>query len=361
MKLGKILGRVVIVLIGLFLIYVFFAPLPFDLGSWQPPVPPAPEGPYAPNSVLASVTRLELGGHFAPEDIALDRQGRIYGGTVDGKIVRLDADGTHPQVFADTHGRPLGLIFDASGNLLVSDADKGLLKVDPTGAITVLATEADGDPFRCTNDLDVAADGTIYFTDSSDKYPIQAFMIDLIEHQPRGRFMSYDPNTKKVTVLVPHRYFANGVAISPDQSFVLFVETGSYKVTRYWLKGPKQGTVDDFASDLPGIPDGILENGQGDYWVTLVSPRDPLFDWLMDHPFLRKAYLRLPGFMRPAQKEFAYVLELDANGHAVRNLQDTSSGAFIKITNAVEHDGQLYLGNIGQGAIGRVALPAMAN
>jgi len=51
---------------------------------------------------------------FAPEDVALDSQGRIYAGMEDGRIVRLQADGTHPEGFANTHGRPLGLIFDPS-------------------------------------------------------------------------------------------------------------------------------------------------------------------------------------------------------------------------------------------------------
>jgi sugar lactone lactonase YvrE len=356
MNLRKIVGRGAALLVGAVLLYIFFFPLPFDMGAWNPPAPPAPTGVFAPNTGLAGVERLDL-GDFAPEDVALDPQGRIYGGAADGKLVRLDPDGRHPEVFADTHGRPLGLIFDHAGNLLVCDAEKGLLRVAPDGTVTVLATEAEGVPFRCTNDLDVADDGTIYFTDSSFKWPIAAFMIDLIEHQPRGRFMAYDPQTRTVRVLARNLYFANGVAVSPDQTFALFVETGTYRVDRYWISGPKQGTTDVFVDDLPGIPDGILGNGKGQYWITLVSPRDPNFDWLMAHPFLRKAYLRLPGFLRTQPKDFAYVLETDANGKVLRTLQDSAPGAFVKITNAVEHNGQLYLGNIGQNALGRLPLP----
>ena len=57
-------------------------------------------------------------------------------------------------------------------------------------------TEADKLPFRCTNDLDVAADGTIYFTDASYKFPLTLLKADLLEHQPNGRFLAYDPRTK---------------------------------------------------------------------------------------------------------------------------------------------------------------------
>jgi sugar lactone lactonase YvrE len=355
----KFVRRLLFLAIGLALLYLLFKPLPFaPMGEWTPPTPPPETGPYAPNSLLAGVDRLDLGaGHFGPEDIALDAQGRIYGGTIDGKIMRLDASGKNPQVFADTHGRPLGFIFDHDGNLLVCDAAKGLLSVAPDGTITTLATEADGVPFRCTNDLDVAADGTIYFTDSSYKYPIELFIFNLVEHQPYGRFMSYDPKTKAVKVLESNLYFANGVAVSPDQSYVLFIETATYRVNRYWLTGPKKGQMDTFIDDLPGIPDGILGNGKGQYWITLVTPRSPTFDFLMSHPLLRKMYLRLPPSLRPKDKDYAYVMETDGDGKVLRILEDTSPTAFIKITNAVERDGMLYLGNIGQTAIGRVALP----
>ena len=57
--------------------------------------PPAPVGPYAPNTLLSRVDRLDL-GHFAPEDIVVDAQGNIYGGTIDGKIMRLDPSGKNP-------------------------------------------------------------------------------------------------------------------------------------------------------------------------------------------------------------------------------------------------------------------------
>jgi sugar lactone lactonase YvrE len=353
----KTICRLLALLIGLALVYLLVKPLPFGvMNTWNPPTPPAAVGPYAPNSLLAGVEPLAI-GHFGPEDIALDAQGRIYGGAIDGKIMRLDASGKNPQVFADTGGRPLGFIFDHDGNLLVCDSAKGLLSVAPDGKITSLATEADGVPFHCTNDLDVAADGTIYFTDSSYKYPIELFLFNLIEHDAYGRFMSYDPKTKAVKVLESGLCFSNGVAVSPDQSYVLFVETGTYRVDRYWLTGPKKGQMEVCIDDLPGVPDGILGNGKGHYWLTIVTPRDPTFDFLMSHALLRKMFLRLPASLRPAQKDFAYVMEIDGDGKVLRTLQDSSPTAFIKITNAVERDGMLYLGNIGASAIGRVALP----
>src|SRR5262249_32200086 len=148
-------------------------------------------------------------------------------------------------------------------------------------------------------------------------------------------------------------YFANGVAVSPDQSFVLVVDTGAYRVKRYWLAGPKQGQSDIFIDNLPGFPDGISSNGRDTFWLSLVNPRDSTLDALLPHPFLRKVVLRLPSFLQPAIKRYAFVLALDANGRVVRNLQDPSPQCFAEIANTVEHKGMLYFGSIGEHAIGR--------
>jgi sugar lactone lactonase YvrE len=354
---AKLLLRGVTLIVVALLLYLLFWPVPVSPAAWTPPTAPGLVGPYAENNRLAGIQRLETGGGFAPEDVALDSSGRIYAGMDNGRIVRLQPDGTHPEGFANTHGRPLGLIFDRADNLIVADADKGLLSISPDGSITTLSTTADGVPFRCTNDLDLAADGTIYFTDASSKFPLKTFTLDILEHQGNGRLLSYDPKTKTTRVVLNNLCFANGVAVSPDQSFLLVVETGKYRIHRVWLTGAKQGQSEIFVDNLPGFPDGILSNGRDKFWLALVTPPDPLLDRLLPHPFLRKVVARLPKFLQPAPKRFSFVLGLDANGRVVENLQDGSKECYAEIANVVERDGMLYFGSIGESAIGRIALP----
>jgi sugar lactone lactonase YvrE len=347
------LGLIIVAL----LLYLLLWPVPISPAAWTPPPSPGLAGPYAPNNRLAEIKRLDTGTGFGPEDVALDSQGRIYGGMEDGRIVRLQADGTHPEGFANTHGRPLGMIFDRADNLIIADANKGLLSISPGGSITVLSTAAAGVPFGCTNDLDIARDGTIYFTDASSKFPLTTFTLDILEHQGNGRFLAYDPQTKTTRVILDHLCFANGVAVSPDQSFALVVETGKYRVHRVWLNGAKQGQSEIFIENLPGFPDGILSNGRDKFWLALVTPRDPVLDRLLPHPFLRKMIARLPRLIQPAPKRFAFVLGLDMNGRVVENLQDGSKECYAEIANVVERDGMLYFGSIGEAAIGRIAVP----
>jgi sugar lactone lactonase YvrE len=352
MSVKKRVAAIVVLIIVACLVYLLFAPVPISPAAWTPPASPSLSGQYEQNTRLASVQRLSLGDGHKPEDVALDAQGRIYAGFEDGRIIQLQPDGTQPRVFANTQGRPLGLVFDRAGNLIVTDAIKGLLSVSPGGEVKVLATEADGVKFGCLNDLDVAANGTIYFTEASYKYPMAQFSSDILEHQPNGRLMAFDPQTQKPRTLLRGIYFANGVAVSPDQSFVLVAETGKYRIRRVWLTEPKEGMVDTFIDNLPGFPDGISSNGSGKFWLALVTPRQAVFDKVLPHPFLRKMIFRLPKFLQPAPERYSFVVALDSQGRVVENLQNGSPDCYAQIANAVEHNGKLYFGSIGEDTVG---------
>lgn len=102
---------------------------------------------------------------------------------------------------------------------------QGLLNISRDGAIELLTDEAEGLKFKLTDAVDIGPDGTLYFTDASYKHTVDHAFFDLIEGKPHGRFLSYDPSTKQTKVLVKDLYFANGVAVSADKTFVIFCET----------------------------------------------------------------------------------------------------------------------------------------
>jgi len=149
----------------------------------------------------------------------------------------------------------------------------------------------------------VAADGKIYFSDASTKFgarewggTYEASLLDILEHGGHGRLLAWDPATSKATTLVSGLNFANGVAVSHDQTHVLVVETGSYRVLRHWLAGPKRGRTEPLIEALPGFPDNIKPGLDGRYWVALISPRNKMVDALSDRPFIRRMVQRLPAF-----------------------------------------------------------------
>ena len=357
MTIARRLLLALMALLAIAVAYLAFWPVPITPVAWTPPAPPELTGKYQQNSLLSTTERISLGEGFAPEGLAVDSQSRVYAGFDDGRIMRLQADGNQPETFANTHGRPLGMMFDEKGNLIVADANKGLLSIAPEGGISVLTTQSDALPFQCTNVVDIATDGKIYFSDASHKFPLSNYKGDLIEHGANGRLLSYNPNTKTTTTLLRDLSFANGVAVSPDQSFVLVVETGKYRIHRYWLTGPKQGQSDIFIDNLPGVPDGLSSNRRDKFWLALVTPRDKTLDTLLPYPSLRKVILRLPKFLQPAPKRYSFVLGLDANGSVTANLQNGSPDCYAQIANVVEHNGFLYFGSIGESTIGRYRLP----
>ncbi|CAD5107720.1 SMP-30/gluconolactonase/LRE family protein [Zestomonas carbonaria] len=350
----KLLGLVVL-LLAAGAAYLAVTPSPIDPLAWDAPTAPTMTGVLEPNDTLMKAELLAKGEVHGPEDTAVDGQGRVYAGLHDGRVVRIGADGA-VQTFADTGGRPLGMDFDAQGNLIVADAYKGLLRIDPQGNIAVLATEADGVPFRFTDDLDIASDGRIYFSDASSKFEQPDYLLDLLEARPHGRLLRHDPATGKTETLLGDLYFANGVALSKDEDFVLVNETYRYRIQRYWLKGDKAGTHEVFIDNLPGLPDNLQGDRAGTFWVALPTPRKADADFLHRNPWLKAQLAKLPRALWPKPIPYGFAIALDENGKIVRSLHDTS-GTHLQMVTSVKPVGDyLYLGSLDNDRIGKLKI-----
>lgn len=355
----KCLIRITYLVVVIGALFLVSACAPIHPLAYEPPVAPPLEGPIAPNGTLRLAKPLGIGQLGTSEDLAVDSQGRIYGGTQDGRILRLTLgpdEEEKVETFAQTGGRPLGLDFDPEGNLIVADAITGLLAIDPEGKVRVLSTEAGGVPFGFADDVDVASDGRIYFSDASSVWGVNEYLYDLLEARPHGSLLRYNPKSGQTEVLLRDLYFANGIALSQKEDFVLVNETYRYRITRYWLKGPKAGTSDIFIDNLPGFPDGVSGNGEGTFWLALFTVRNPMADWLHPKPCLKSVLSTLPRFMWPKPKPYGLVLALDEQGNIVRSLHDPTGELVKEVTSAEEHDGYLYLGSLHGDRVWRYAL-----
>lgn len=346
---------IVILLAIIFLIYLSTLKSPIDPVAYNAPEKPEMSGVLEPNDLLQSAEILAKGKVNAPEEVAVDEKGVVYFGTPEGTISRLLPSGVI-ETFTTTGGRPLGMKFDPKGNLIVADAQKGLLSVNPQGSIMILATSADGVPFRCTDALDISKNGTIYFTDASDKFPLKDYLFDMLEARPHGRLMRYDPATNTVTVLVRGLNFANGVALSKDEDFVLVNETYKYRIHRYWLTGAKAGSQDIFIENLPGFPDNISYNGNGKFWLALLTVRNDMLDTLHKYPKIKSMLSKLPASLWSKSKKYGFVVALDDNGKITETLQDPTGKHMYDVTSAREYAGYLYLGSLHADHIGKLKL-----
>jgi sugar lactone lactonase YvrE len=282
-------------------------------------------------------------------------EGAVFTGTDDGVIHRVSHDGQRVERVADTGGRPLGIEYLPDGRLLVCDAHRGVLTVDPrSGRLEILVADVDGRPMLFCNNAAVSADGTIYFTDTSTVHGIEDWKADFVELTRTGRLLRRTDDGG-VDVLLDGLAFANGVALAADESYVAVAETAARTIVRYWLTGPRAGTRDLFAADLPGYPDNIARGSDGLVWVSIASPRDPLVEMLQRGPmWLRRQVTRIPDALQPAPKRTVRVQAYNNDGTVVHDLQPSDSehhGSYHMVTGVREHEGRVWMGSLHEPAV----------
>jgi sugar lactone lactonase YvrE len=366
-NLLQTVARVSGVLFAALFLYLLFWPVPITPVAWDAPVSAGLTDPFLPNDRLSKARLINLGDHEGPEDIAGGPDGRIYTATSDGAVLRMDSNGGRIEVFAHAGGRPLGIEFDREGNLLVANAHLGLQRITPTGNVMTLVSEFDGEEIAYADDVAVANDGTIYFSDASAKFNARnnsgsynASLLDIMEHGGHGRVFRHDPASGSTTVVVDGLNFANGVAVSADQQYILINETGAYRILRYWIAGPNAGTQEVIIDNLPGFPDNI-NNGLNDrFWVGLVAPRSDLLDSLSDQPWLRKLVQRLPAVFRPRAVPSSHVIAITGDGDVLMNLQDTRA-RLPALTGVFETRDVLWLSSLFGEHAGRLDKKDLAN
>jgi sugar lactone lactonase YvrE len=345
-------------LVALPLAYLLAWPTPIEPVSWQPP-PPFPTGstPCAVPGGLedAVVIAPELEG---PEAIYVDGDGALVTGVLDGRVLRVSPDGSRIETVGNTGGRPLGIKKLPDGRYAIADADRGLLAMAADGALESLAAGHEGVPFKFVDDLDVGSDGTVYFSDASQRFGVKDWALDILEHGRTGRILAWRPEAKATAVLVDGLSFANGVALAGDESYLAFTELNEYVLKRYWLKTEKKGTVEVIAH-LPGFPDNVTYSPARDlFWVAIGSPRDPAVDRMARLPMLRHLVLRLPEALRPKPKAHTFVVGVDGSGTFRHCLQRIAPDAYAPVASAIERDGTLYFGSFRRSGIYKAPAPA---
>jgi len=127
---------------------------------------------------------------------------------------------------------------------------------------------------RFADSVTVARNGQIYFTDASNAYSMHAWHLDVLEARPHGRMLNFNPTTGRTTVMMEGLAFANGIALSPREDFLVVCESWKYRCVRYWLEGERKGTSETFAENLPGLPDNIhLHAPSQTFWLGVVGVR----------------------------------------------------------------------------------------
>jgi ribose transport system permease protein len=323
--------------------------------------------PYALNNSLANAEAIGIGEVEGPEDVVLDRDDNLYAGTRHGEIVRYFApDYKRSEIFAHIGGFPLGLAIDRDGSIKSCVGAMGLYSVAQNGTVSELSTETgrslfsviDDARLRDPNDCDIDRHGRVWFTDSTTRYDAHDWALDSIESRPTGRLLVYDPKTGKTRTVLKNLRYANGVCIAHDGQSLLLAESWACSVHRYWIEGPKAGTLETVIRDMPGYPDNINRASDGTYWMAWLGMRTPSFDLALRNPGMRKRMTR-----RLPQDEWLFpnintggVVKFDETGTIVATLGDLGGASHPMVTSMREHKGFLYIGGILNNRIGRIKI-----
>ncbi|PSC76943.1 gluconolactonase isoform B [Micractinium conductrix] len=348
------------------------------------PVPPAkrpttPTSELAPNEALLRARQL-FQGVAKPETPLVLPNGTAYvASSVTGQLLRSSVQQPDRREHVGWLAVPGGMVFHPDGYIIVCDFVKGLLAVDPSsGAVAMLSTRisdarlapADADVAFC-DDVDVSPmTGRIYFTDASRIPPIRrvgggydplaASVLTALQGGATGRLLMYDPRTRITELLADGIWFANGVALSEDESYLLVAETFGQRLLRHWLTGPRAGSTEVFLEGLPGFPDGVSRApGGASFWVALISTATPLVQRLPSSRLLRWVLAWVPASLQPAPTHVGLVAEVSAaDGRVLRSLQDPGGVACHTLTSAVQVGGTLYMGSLATSHVCALDLPA---
>jgi ribose transport system permease protein len=333
-----------------------------------PSTEPGSDSVFAPNDKLRDVQIIGLGQVECPEDVLIDRSGNLYCGTRQGDIARFfGPDFKRHEIFAHIGGMPLGMNFDRDDNLVVCIGGMGLYMVTPEREVVKLTDETarttfsiiDDSRMRLADDLDIAHDGRIFFSEASVRYSAHDWTVDMLESRGNGRLLCYDPRSKTTQTVLRNLIFPNGVCCLPDGESLLFAETWACRVRRFWFDGPKKGRVETVIANLPGYPDNINRASDGNFWLCMVGMRGPTMDLAQTMPGFRRRMARrvAPGNWLFPNINIGCVLKITAEGDVLESIWDRNGVNHPMVTSVKEHQGYLYIGGFSNNRIGRWKVP----
>lgn len=358
----------------------------------------------SPNTALARMQHVGAGDLVGPESMALAPDGRsLFAGLVDGRIVRItpsptardgvdvativrtgtEVDGCGDLDHQPVCGRPLGLRVttrsvvqpESGGNgdemvLIVADGYKGgVLMVSgiDAGAPAVgklVSQDEDGNALTLVNDVVIAPDGTLYFTETSREFSVNRIFHAAFSGRPTGRLLSFTPASGQVATLQRDIFMPNGLELSHDGHSVLFVG-GGVSVLRHNIA---TGELDTFIPVLPGTGDNIRKIGltlgggrEGAYYSLGLGSKYAkpfsLFAFLQDKPWLREFVTSLVPYETLVNlvPRYGLVAIADETGAIVEVLQDPSGRSAWLSEVAVLGD-DAYFGSFQNPYLGRMSL-----
>lgn len=117
------------------------------------------------------------------------------------------------------------------------------------------------------------------------------------------------------------------------------------------MKGEKAGTSEVLAN-MPGFPDNVRTNKDGDFWVGIHSRRTQYTYLTALYPQIRKLLLKLPisvkihYLLTVGGWSNGIVVKVSPEGKVLRVLEDRKGKVVKAVSEVEEKDGKLWIGSV---------------
>lgn len=224
----------------------------------------------------AAIERIATGFRWAEGPVYFRDGGYlIFSDIPNNRMLRwLEEDG-HLSVFRTPSHYTNGNTRDREGRLISCEHDaRRVTRTELDGRVTVLIDRFEGKPLNAPNDVVVAADGAVWFTDPG--YGIDGPYEGHKAEAELGRHVyRLDPGTGRASVVADDFIRPNGLCFSPDEGTLYIVDSGishggpahirSFRVDGSRLRDPRV-----FAADFaPGMTDGLRCDVDGNVWCSM--------------------------------------------------------------------------------------------
>jgi gluconolactonase len=193
---------------------------------------------------------------------------------IDVALKRLDLATGHVDVVLGATNVANGMVLDQDGRLVICEqgtfeTPARIARLDrSTGAVETVVDSFGGLPLNSPNDVAVARDGAIWFTDPSYGHR-QGFRPAPRRHDAVYR---HDASTHETAVVAERFDKPNGLAFSPDEQVLYVSDNGAphhllaFAVTGVRLASPRRIAVGD-----PGHPDGVKVDEAGRIYASATT------------------------------------------------------------------------------------------
>jgi gluconolactonase len=217
--------------------------------------------------VTAPDAKLQLLGsdYKFTEGPAADAEGNVYfTDQPNNRILRWTTDGM-VETWLEPSGRSNGLFIDRKGNIIAcADEKNELWKIAPDKTHEVLAHGFEGKLFNGPNDVWVAGDGSLYFTDPFYKRPYWERKDEKPLLPQRVYRMSSD--FKNLTIAAEDFRQPNGIVGDADRKLLFVADIGASKT--YQFKIGESGELTERRLFCEMGSDGMTLDSQGNVYLT---------------------------------------------------------------------------------------------